>query len=488
MFENTDFTNNGFSGGNPQGGVPEQGNPSVGSGQAPVSDSTFTSGGTFNRFDDSPQTDRGYGRAPEPAAERSWKEEAWKEERHTKKSGFIGKAVKAVALAVIFGAVAGGTFFGICKITGVLEPKTVEVPTVTIQDKVPEITGGISAGTVQNVETKVVASDVSAMVAETIPSIVAISKISQETESGFWGRPITYEAQSSGSGVIISQNDDELLIITNHHVAQKATKLEVTFVDNSKAEAKIKGMDSEMDLAVIAVPLSDIPAETLSQLRVAMVGDSDQLKLGEPAIVIGNALGIGISVTDGIISALEREMTTEDGNTGTFIQTNAAVNHGNSGGALLNIHGELVGIVSNKIDGVGVESMGYAIPISAANPIIQDLMERRTRGELVDESEAGYLGVSLQEISAEAKMYYNMPDGIYVYEVVEGSAADKAGIKRGDVITRLEGEKIGSFEDLKGILAYYKVGETVEVTIARQNEGEYISQNKTVVLGAKPED
>ena len=243
-------------------------------------------------------------------------------------------------------------------------------------------------------------------------------------------------------------------------------------------------MDSDMDLAVLAVSLKDIPDDTKNKIVIAQLGDSDSLKLGQPAVVIGNALGIGISVTDGVISGLNREMTTEDGKTGTFIQTDAAVNHGNSGGALLNIKGEVVGIVSNKIDGESVEGMGYAIPISAASPIIADLMNRQTRTELVEAAQQGYLGVRLQSVTSEAREYYGLPDGGYVYYVAENSGAQKAGLQKGDVITKIENIKVTSTTEAREILQYYRQGEQVQVCYSRLENGEYVSHEVAITLGA----
>ncbi len=418
---------------------------------------------------------------------------AKKERRQKQGGGFFRKAVAAVALAVIFGGVAGGTFYGICRMTGVLE-KNEELTAPQIagevldnQAKLPVKQSDVTENSDREVKLvnsdniQVISTDISDMVEEVIPAMVTIVNTGKD-EWDFWGR--SYTPQSSGTGVIIGENDTDLLIVTNHHVAKDAKQLDITFIDDFTAKARVKGMDSDMDLAVLAVSLNDIPQETKDKIVVAQLGDSDSLKLGQPAVVIGNALGIGISVTDGVISGLNREMTTEDGNTGTFIQTDAAVNHGNSGGALLNIKGEVVGIVSNKIDGESVEGMGYAIPISAASPIIQELMERQTRSELVDASEQGYLGVSLQTVTSDAREYYGLPDGAYVYRISEGSGAQKAGIQKGDVITKIEKIKVSSNAEAREILQYYRQGEEVTVNFSRLENGEYVEHEVTVVLGA----
>ena len=408
--------------------------------------------------------------------------------------GFFRKAAAAAALAIIFGGVAGGTFYGICAATGVLdknaaasEPVSIEFQPTIEQDKPvvkpKDITQTIEGGSIPIVNPEniqVVTTDMSDMVAEVIPAMVTILNTG-EAERDWWGR--SYTPQAGGTGVIIGENETELLIVTNHHVAKDSKKLEITFIDNTTLEARVKGMDPTMDLAVLSVNLKDVSEETKSKIVIAKLGDSDNLKLGQPAVVIGNALGYGISVTDGVISALNREMTTEDGIKGTFIQTDAAVNHGNSGGALVNIKGELIGIVSNKMQGESVEGMGYAIPISAASPIIKELMEYQQRTELVAEAEQGYLGVKLQNVSDEASEYYGLPEGGYVYYVIEGSGAEKAGIKKGDVITRIEKMRVTSNADARAILQYYKQGEEVTVCYSRLEDGEYVSHEVKVTLG-----
>ena len=277
----------------------------------------------------------------------------------------------------------------------------------------------------------------------------------------------------------------KLLIVSNNHVVESADTLTVTFIDGSEAQAQVKGLDSDMDLAVIAVSLNDLSDDTKNAITVATLGSSDDLKLGEPVIAIGNALGYGQSVTNGIVSALNREITLENGSTGTFIQTNAAINPGNSGGALLNMNGEVIGINSNKIGGTAVEGMGYAIPITSASPIIADLMERQTRTK-VAEDEVGYIGISLQEVTSQISQMYNMPEGIYVVSVEEGSAAANAGIMKGDIITKFDGSSISSYSDLQKTLQYYAVGDSVTVTVQRPQNGEYVSIELNLTLGSRP--
>ena len=333
-----------------------------------------------------------------------------------------------------------------------------------------------------------VVTDISDIVEEVMPAMVSIINNGTDEMMDFFGQIYTRESESSGTGIIISQTEDELLIATNHHVATGSNKLEITFIDGTTAEAKIKGMDSEMDLAVLAVDIKSIPDDTKGEIAIAKLGDSRDLKLGKPVIVIGNALGYGQSVTTGIISGLNRELTMEDGSTGTYIQTDAAVNPGNSGGALFNIDGEVIGIVSSKIGGSAIEGMGYAIPISSANPIISDMMDHETRGDKVDADEMGYLGIRLQEITPEATKYYNMPAGVFVYEVMPDTGAMAAGIKKGDIIVKLEGDRISSYANLQDILQYYKAGDTISIVVSRQEDGEYVEKELQVTLGARPEE
>ena len=313
-----------------------------------------------------------------------------------------------------------------------------------------------------------------------------VSIVNNFTETAnVFGQQYTQEEAASGSGIIVGKTDDELLIVSNNHVVESADTLTVTFIDGSEAQAQVKGLDSDMDLAVIAVSLNDLSDDTKNAITVATLGSSDDLKLGEPVIAIGNALGYGQSVTNGIVSALNREITLENGSTGTFIQTNAAINPGNSGGALLNMNGEVIGINSNKIGGTAVEGMGYAIPITSASPIIADLMERQTRTK-VAEDEVGYIGISLREVTSQISQMYNMPEGIYVVSVEEGSAAANAGIMKGDIITKFDGSSISSYSDLQKTLQYYAVGDSVTVTVQRPQNGEYVSIELNLTLGSRP--
>ena len=329
-----------------------------------------------------------------------------------------------------------------------------------------------------------VVTDVTNVVEEVMPSVVSITNTSVITQN-FWGQQFQSENQSSGSGIIVGENDTELLIVTNNHVISDSTELKVQFIDGSIADAKVKGTDVNMDLAVIAVALDSLTNETISNISIAVLGDSEGLKVGEPAIAIGNALGYGQSVTTGVISALNRQIAmSEDGSTtGTLIQTDAAINPGNSGGALLNVRGEVVGINSNKIGGSTIEGMGYAIPISNAKPIIEELMNRETKDK-VAAAKKGYLGISGLDVTNEVSQMYGMPEGVYVAQVYDGAAA-KAGMLKGDIITAFDGSSVKTMEDLQGYLEYYEVGETVVVTIQRPGAGGYAEQKLSVTLGTQ---
>ncbi len=412
-----------------------------------------------------------------------------KNKKEKKKGGFFRKAISCICLGVLFGAFAGGSFYAVCHGTGILDEyqkiteAKVNSNSVEAQTEVTE--QGIALTNTMDIRS--VESDISGVVEEVMPAMVSIIN-NYTTTSSFFGQTFTEENESSGSGIIVAENDEELLVVTNYHVAADATKLEVTFIDQAVAEARVKGVDSDMDLAVLAVSLEDMSEETKQAIAIATLGDSDALKMGEPVIAIGNALGYGQSVTNGIVSALDREITMADGTVGTFIQTNAAINPGNSGGALLNIKGEVIGINSNKIGGTAIEGMGYAIPISSASPIIADLMERQTRKDQVAEGETGYIGVVLQQVTEESSRIYNMPMGVFVYSLEEGGAAQKAGIVPGDIITKLEGERVESYEDLQSVLRYYAAGDQVKITIMRQESGEYIEHQFDVTLGRRPNE
>lgn len=329
-------------------------------------------------------------------------------------------------------------------------------------------------------------SSVVQVVNEAMPSIVAITNKSVQEVMTMYGMGISqYESVSAGSGIIIGQNDTELLIATNAHVVSEAKTISVAFIDEQAYEAQIKGSDSVNDLAIVAVSLSDISGSTLDAIKIAKIGDSDALQIGEQVVAIGNALGYGQSVTTGIVSALNRNIDGDTSENSTkYIQTDAAINPGNSGGALLNMAGELVGINSAKLANTKIEGMGYAIPISVANPIMDDLMNMMTR-TLVEESESGYLGIAGFSVTDEVASAYNIPKGIYVSETTPGSAAEKAGLKKGDVITKFDGMAMDSINKLKERLGYYRAGETVEIIVSRSDNGEYVERKLQVTLDRK---
>jgi len=407
-------------------------------------------------------------------------------------NSFGKKAATAVALAVIFGLVAGVVFQGV----NIAADKYRGNDSSTTIGKTETVTGTEdstdSSSADSTVKDIVAESGTVAGVAQaTMSSIVAITSVSvQEIPSFFGYGTRQYQSAGSGSGIIVGENDSELLIATNNHVVSGATTLTVCFagsdvvgaeeetqamasssdgdadVDNA-VSAKIKGTDEENDLAVVAVEKSDIPDETMDEIKIAQMGSSDDLVVGEQVVAIGNALGYGQSVTSGWISALNRSISTEDGEASGLIQTDAAINPGNSGGALLNMNGEVIGI-------------------NAAEPILEELMNRETRDKVEDSSKVGYMGVKAADLTTEAIQMYNMPAGAFITEVTEGGAADNAGIKKGDIIVKLDGQKVSGKDDLVDKLQYYEAGETIEVVISRANSGEYKEQTVEVTLGSKP--
>ena len=400
-----------------------------------------------------------------------------------KKTGKI-IAVIVAACVVIGGSAVGGFYIGNNflseKVSGTAIEEVAPEPVKEVILQEPQV----SESGIESTQTvTAVVTDVTNVVEEVMPSVVSITNTSVITQS-FWGQQFQSENQSSGSGIIVGENDTELLIVTNNHVISDSTELKVQFIDGSIADAKVKGTDSNMDLAVIAVALNSLDSDTISNISIAVLGDSESLKVGEPAIAIGNALGYGQSVTTGVISALNRQIAmSEDGSTsGTLIQTDAAINPGNSGGALLNVRGEVIGINSNKMGGSAIEGMGYAIPISNAKPIIEDLMNRETKDK-VDEAKKGYLAISGLNVTQDVSTMYGMPEGVYVAQVYSG-AAYEAGILKGDIITAFDGSSVRTMEDLQGYLEYYEIGEQVTVTIQRPNAGGYIEQQLIVTLGA----
>lgn len=423
-----------------------------------------------------------------------------KKERKGSGSGYLKKALISVSLGLFFGVFAGLGLWGVQKLTGVSYGNSTqeEVSQLeeTVSDKiVPEISKAeeeaeakADAAVTQSglhVTESITSSaiDVSEVAREVMPAIVSINNHYAEKMSWF-GQEFVNEADASGSGIIVGQNDEELLIATNHHVIADTEKLTVQFVEGSEVEASVKGTDAKMDLAVIAVKISNIDSDTMKEIAVATLGDSDSLVVGEPAIAIGNSLGYGQSVTTGVISALNRTIELSDGASGTFIQTDAAINPGNSGGALLNIKGEVIGINSNKIGGSAVEGMGYAIPISSASPIIAELMLKETKNK-VAEDERGYLGISGITVTEYVIQTYDMPEGVYISQVYENTAAAEAGLRKGDIITEFDGEQISSMDELQKELEFHAKGDTVELTVMSVSVNGYTERKVQVTLGNK---
>ena len=329
-----------------------------------------------------------------------------------------------------------------------------------------------------------VVTDVTQVVEAVMPACVSITNNFTQTVQDFWGQTYSQDETASGSGIIIGENEQELLIVTNNHVVDSTEQLYVQFIDGETVEAQVKGTDASADLAVVAVKLDTIANSTKQEICIARMGDSDSLKIGEPAIAIGNALGYGQSVTTGVISALNRKIESSNSEEGTsLIQTDAAINPGNSGGALLNMRGEVIGINSNKIGGSSIEGMGYAIPISTARPIIEDLMERQTRTKYSEE-ERGYLGISCINVTSDLSENFSMPQGIFVAQVYSGTGAEAAGLVRGNIVVAFDGVTVQNQEELTKQMQYYKAGESVEITIMVNSANGYQQKNVTVMLSS----
>lgn len=388
-----------------------------------------------------------------------------------KKTGFgLGKVAIVAALAIMFGVLAAVVFQGTNMVINRYFGHT--APSTVTDNKLN--TTQIATGTGE-----AVSSNVADVAANVMPSVVSITNLSiQEVQSFFFGGVQQYESQSSGSGIIIGQNDSEVLIVTNNHVVEGSKTLTVTFIDGTSIDAQIKGTDSDKDLAIISIPIASLESKTKEAIKVATLGDSKVLRVGEPTIAIGNALGYGQSVTTGIVSALGRTIDDIDV---ALIQTDAAINPGNSGGALLNANGEVIGINTAKVNADAVESMGYAIPISDVTDVLDDLINQKTRTK-VPESERGTLGISCLDVSSELSQYYNMPEGVYVKEVEKNSGADKAGLPLYSIITEIEGRDVDTAEELVEELQYYRKGETVEVTYYVQKDGKYVEKTLEIKL------
>lgn len=405
--------------------------------------------------------------------------------RKKKRNSMAAKAAVVTAAALLFGTVAGGTMFAVNTVgefvKGRYEDEYMKEPVTVAQAETAPDSGSSKGVPV----TSAIQTDVSSIVEKAMPSVVAINNTMLLRQQTWFGPSQTIEVPSSGSGIIVGQNDEELLIVTNNHVVEDSKELTVTFIDNEPVAAAIKGTDSDSDLAVIAVQMKDIPAETMSKIKVATMGDSDALKVGQGVIAIGNALGYGQSVTVGYVSALNREVHAEDNTTRQLLQTDAAINPGNSGGALLNMKGEVIGINAAKYSSTEVEGMGYAIPVSQAQDIINELMNKKTR-VAVDIAKQGYLGIQGQNIDETAAAMYGMPRGIYVYKITEDSAASRSTLRQKDIITKFDGQTVRTMEDLKEMLTYYEGGDTVNLTVQSLDNGEYMERTVEITLGTKP--
>lgn len=406
-----------------------------------------------------------------------------KKDRKVKKPMSVGKKWgMVIAMGAVFGLVAGGVFTGTsmlgAQLTGAGAGNNVAIPT----------TATTTTGTQSSDFSTASGMSVKDVASSAMPSLVAISTTTVEEVQTFFGTA-SQEVPASGTGVIVGQNDEELLIATNNHVVSGATQLSVSFTDDTTIEGQIKGTDEANDLAVVSVKLSDIPSDTQSQIKIATMGDSDALEVGDQVVAIGNALGSGQSVTSGYVSALDRDVTSTDETTGQettsegLIQTDAAINPGNSGGALLNMNGELIGINEAKYSSTSVEGMGFAIPIAKAEPILENLMSLTTRYK-VDDADASYIGITMKDVESNVSEAYGIPAGVRVESVVDGSPADEAGIKVGDILTGFDGRTVSNSAGLQDILSYYAAGETVDITVQRADDGEYKEKTLTITLGS----
>lgn len=402
-----------------------------------------------------------------------------------KKKSFIGQLVRFACLGLVFGLVAGGAMQGVNAVSGLLSGSNNSAISEADGSTVPGMTLGVvktSAIDVQTIE----ATDVSEIVSEATPSIVAVTTVVQQTGQDFFGRTYSNEARGAGSGVIFSEADGTLYILTNYHVVEDSSSIAVTFEDESEAQATVKGYDSNADIAVLEVDMSQLSEETKSSIKVAVLGDSDSLAVGSGAIAIGNALGYGQSTTTGVISATEREVQLTDG-VMSFIQTDAAINQGNSGGALLNTRGEVVGINTAKISVSGVEGMGYAIPINSVVETVGDIISGKTTTKTDDDT--AYLGIVGRTVDEETANRYGYPIGIYITTVAQGSAAEFAGIMQGYVITEFNGSAVSSMEELQALLYECTPGQSVDIVVQiPDNSGQYTQeQSLTTILGSKSE-
>ncbi len=395
--------------------------------------------------------------------------------RNKKKSG-IWKVFITIALAILFGIIASLTFLGtnvvMDRLMGIISPKTE-------QENHSQSGGGIGTTDLETESGIDIVSNVADVAEAVMPSVVSITSMSvQEVQTFPFGGVTRYEVPSSGSGIILAQNEKEVLIVTNNHVVEDSNTLTVVWIDGTSNEATIKGTDPERDLAVIAVSLSELKKETKSKIKVASIGDSNKLRVGESTIAIGNALGYGQSVTLGIVSALDRTL---EGVEGTLIQTDAAINPGNSGGALLNANGQVIGINTAKVSASAVEGMGYAIPISDVEEVLENLMNQKAK-EVVPEGKRGTIGIYGVDLGADVASWYSVPQGVYIQSLVKGGAAEKAKVPVGSILTKLEGKTISNLADLNEELQYHQKGEKVKITCYVQSRNQYVEKEYEITL------
>ena len=409
-----------------------------------------------------------------------------KPKKPKKERPFLKSLGKTAAVALVFGLVAGAVFQGVNYVATemLVLNKTTTASTVTTLNSND---GSVSTTATS---TAVTVTDVSDIAENVMPAIVQVTNMSIVEYRSWFGQNYQQQSESAGSGIIISQDDNYLYIATNNHVVEGASTLTITFCDEAAVEAEIQGTDANTDLAVVKVKLSDVSEDTLNAVKVATLGSSEDLKVGSSTVVIGNALGYGQSVTTGVISALERDVTFEnsDGSTitQTLLQTDAAVNPGNSGGALLNMNGEVIGIVSAKYSDTDVEGMGYAIPITKASEVIESLISGQEVSSDEEEAEVtgngAYLGIAGVDLDSQTAYQYNMPTGVYVAQVVSGSGSEAAGIEKGDVITSFNDTEITSMAELQELLAKCNPGDTVNVSYAKASNN-YAITTVQVTLG-----
>ena len=402
-----------------------------------------------------------------------------------------------VLSAMVFGAVSGGTMVGVNVLSNQYRNEVLSetadsgktssdagVSDRQNSSKAEEKSSGVQK-TANGKESTETSETVSGIVKEAMPEVVSITNTIRYQQYGYniFGESGQQEAAASGSGVIIGKNDTELLIVTNNHVVADSSALSVQFVDGKSYDAEIKGTDSDADLAVVSIPLSSLSEETKKSISYAKFGDSDSINVGDQVVAIGNALGYGQSVTTGIISAKNRDVSTKEGKEAGLLQTDAAINPGNSGGALLNMQGELIGINVAKYSDTTVEGMGYSIPSKKVKSIVDGLSQKKTR-EKVSAEEKGVIGIQGKTVDSSIAEAYNMPEGIYVFKILDQAGADNKALQEKDIITKFDGQSVSSLEELSGLLARYKAGEKVEVTVQRlSNKGKYVEKTVEVTLG-----